>query len=101
MRENLKAACKSRGLTRKQAKNMNDISDNKIVERQIKNEILENADVLLASIRKACDSGLFEYKRCKWVRKFLINFDFKVCDIIASSPTKAEYERDVLHEGKS
>lgn len=62
-----------------------DISDNPIVERQIKDEIQKNAEVLLASIQKACDSGLFERKDHKWIRKFLINFDFKVCDIIAST----------------
>ncbi len=66
-------------------KENHDISDNKIVERQIKDEILGNADVLLESIKKACDSGLFEYKDHKWIRKFLINFDFKVCDTIAAS----------------
>ncbi len=85
MREKLKAARKAKGLTQKQVKNMNDISDNKALERQIKDEILKNADALLASIKKACNSGLFERQDYKWIRKFLINFDFKVCDIIADT----------------
>ncbi len=64
---------------------MNNICDNKIVERQIKDEILENADVLLTSIKKECNSGLFGYKDYKWIRKFLLGFDEQVCNILASS----------------
>ncbi len=41
---------------------MIDRSNDKTTERQIKNEILKNGNTLLSSIRKACDSGLFEYR---------------------------------------
>jgi len=64
---------------------MIDRSNDKTTERQIKDEILKNESILLSSIQKACDSGLFDYKDYKWIRKLLLNIDFKVCNIIAAA----------------